>query len=406
MILGTAAYMSPEQARGKAVDKRTDIWAFGCVLYEMLAGRAAFARDTVTDTLVAVIEERPDWQTLPASTPPHIVRLLRRCLEKDGRRRLKDIGDAALDIDDVLAEPRAKPPVRISRWSAAWRSRGLTTTLASVAVRWVDCRGGNRGQRATAELGGNQRCPTVRVPAATDSAFGGGVLDRTPSFAISPDGRRVVFAASSPGIGHRFWLRPLDALTRIRSPAGRRGVTLLVTRRSLGGFFADGKLKRVNLAGGAPLTIADASSGLEALGTDTATSFMRRHLKGPCGVWRRPEERRRRSPGSAPATSGMCVRSFFPMANTSFIWFGPPHRAAASMCRHSTQPSRDTLSPHANGPCTLRAICCSSARGDCSGSRSMQRGWSCQAMRFLWSIQSPLFRRKDARRTTCRTTAR
>ena len=110
--------MSPEQARGQAVHKRGDIWAFGCVVFEMLTGRAAFARDTVTDTLVAVIEQQPDWQTLPASTPPHIVRLLRRCLEKDARRRLKDIGDAALDIDDVLAETGAKPPGRISRWSA------------------------------------------------------------------------------------------------------------------------------------------------------------------------------------------------------------------------------------------------------------------------------------------------
>ena len=118
VILGTAAYMSPEQARCQAVHKRSDIWAFGCVVFEMLTGRAAFARDTVTDTLVAVIEQQPDWQTLPASTPPHIVRLLRQCLEKDARRRLKDIGDAALDIDDVLAEPRAKPASPDPRWNA------------------------------------------------------------------------------------------------------------------------------------------------------------------------------------------------------------------------------------------------------------------------------------------------
>ncbi len=92
--------MSPEQARGAAVDKRTDIWAFGCVLYEMLAGRAAFTRDTMSDTLVAILEREPDWSALPSVTPPGIVRLLRRCLEKDPRKRLRDIGDVLGDIDD------------------------------------------------------------------------------------------------------------------------------------------------------------------------------------------------------------------------------------------------------------------------------------------------------------------
>ena len=103
MLLGTAAYMSPEQARGRAADKRTDIWAFGCVLYEMLAGRAPFARDTITDTLAALVERDPDWQALPAATPAKIRDLLRRCLQKDPQRRLRDIGDAYLDVDDAIA---------------------------------------------------------------------------------------------------------------------------------------------------------------------------------------------------------------------------------------------------------------------------------------------------------------
>ena len=87
VILGTPAYMSPEQARGQAVDKRTDIWAFGCVLFEMLTGRGAFARDTLSDTIAAVIEREPDWNTLPAAVPPAVRRLLMRCLEKDPKRR-------------------------------------------------------------------------------------------------------------------------------------------------------------------------------------------------------------------------------------------------------------------------------------------------------------------------------
>src|SRR5262252_1662252 len=103
LLLGTVAYMSPEQARGQAVDKRTDIWAFGCVLYEMMTGRPAFAGATVTDTLAAVIEREPDWTALPAATPPVVVRLLQRCLEKDPRRRLRDIGDARLELDEAVA---------------------------------------------------------------------------------------------------------------------------------------------------------------------------------------------------------------------------------------------------------------------------------------------------------------
>ena len=100
-ILGTAAYMSPEQARGRAVDKRTDIWAFGCVLYEMLIGRAAFTGDTLSDTLAAIIEREPNWKALPAHTPSSVRRLLRRCLEKDPKRRLPDIADARLEIDEA-----------------------------------------------------------------------------------------------------------------------------------------------------------------------------------------------------------------------------------------------------------------------------------------------------------------
>ncbi len=100
-ILGTAAYMSPEQARGRAVDKRTDIWAFGCVLYEMLTGHATFARETIADTLAAIIERDPEWKALPPATPPAIVRLLRRCLEKDAGRRLHDVADVRIEIDEA-----------------------------------------------------------------------------------------------------------------------------------------------------------------------------------------------------------------------------------------------------------------------------------------------------------------
>ena len=137
VIAGTAAYMSPEQARGKAVDKRTDIWAFGCVLYEMLTARPAFRGETVSDTIAAILEREPDWSALPAQTPLSIRRLLQRCLEKDPKRRLRDIGDARLEIEEALgaivssggaaAAERASPdrlkpaarPARLAWWAAA-----------------------------------------------------------------------------------------------------------------------------------------------------------------------------------------------------------------------------------------------------------------------------------------------
>ena len=112
MILGTAAYMSPEQARGKAVDKRADIWAFGCVLYEMLTGRVAFAGETVSDTIAKILEREPDWSALPAPTPAPIRRLLLRCLAKDPKQRLRDIGDVRIEIDaidDVLPGASCRP---------------------------------------------------------------------------------------------------------------------------------------------------------------------------------------------------------------------------------------------------------------------------------------------------------
>ncbi len=130
VIAGTAAYMSPEQARGKAVDKRTDIWAFGCVLYEMVTARPAFAGETASDTIAAVLEREPDWSGLPAHTPAGIRRLLQRCLEKDPKRRLRDIGDARLEIEEALdasfgrftdARSRRRRPPRIW-WAAAGRA--------------------------------------------------------------------------------------------------------------------------------------------------------------------------------------------------------------------------------------------------------------------------------------------
>src|SRR5262247_2165833 len=141
VLLGTAAYMAPEQAKGKPADKRSDIWAFGCVLYEMLAGRRAFEGDDVADTLANVLKTQPDWTALPATTPPAIRRLLRRCLQKDAKGRLQDIGDARIEIKDAQAttDPEIAtlpiPVVGRRRERVAWTLLAVCTfALAALAV--------------------------------------------------------------------------------------------------------------------------------------------------------------------------------------------------------------------------------------------------------------------------------
>ena len=137
VILGTAAYMSPEQARGKVVDKRTDIWAFGCVLYEMLTGRIAFPGETLSDTIVAVVERTPEWSVVPSDTPAVILKLLRRCLEKEARRRLRDIGDARHDLEEACNQPerdlvseRLRPRARRVEFQRLTDIEGLKETPA------------------------------------------------------------------------------------------------------------------------------------------------------------------------------------------------------------------------------------------------------------------------------------
>jgi eukaryotic-like serine/threonine-protein kinase len=146
LVLGTAAYMSPDQARGLPVDKRTDVWAFGCVLFEMLAGQRPFAGDTRSDTIAAILEREPDWARLPPDVPPRITRLIRRCLEKDAKRRLRDIGDAQSDLDDALitdTSEMAPRPTRAGRlptwmyWLPAALAVAAVGHLAVAAFRHV-----------------------------------------------------------------------------------------------------------------------------------------------------------------------------------------------------------------------------------------------------------------------------
>src|SRR5229473_5915304 len=187
VILGTAAYMSPEQARGQPVDKRTDIWAFGCVLFEMLTGSSAFARETVTDTIAAVVGAEPDLKLLPANTPGSIRRLLMRCLQKDARRRLHDIADARIEIEDTIATPAepvpVPPPRRRSRLALSALSLGIA---AALVVLWM---ARDRFARPVAA----PSPPEIRVTRLTNLPG----LEESP--AISPDGRSLAFTAGVDG---------------------------------------------------------------------------------------------------------------------------------------------------------------------------------------------------------------
>src|SRR5262249_20175579 len=189
VILGTAAYMSPEQARGLLLDKRSDIWAFGCVVYEMLTGRQAFGAATVTDTLAAIVRGEPDWSALPAATPRALRTLLGRCLQKDPRQRLRDIGDARLEIEDAIASPstatqtvaQATQPARLA-WAVAAAAIAIAIVATSGAVSLLI--GRNRVSAAHPVMQF-----TLALPPAHPLYSG----DLNPPIAISPDGTRLAY---------------------------------------------------------------------------------------------------------------------------------------------------------------------------------------------------------------------
>ena len=267
-ILGTPAYMSPEQARGLAVDKRTDIWAFGCVLFEMLTARRPFDGETLTDTLASVLEREPDWAALPAETPASIRRLLERCLRKDTRQRLHDMADVLIEIDDAIgaaahssttggqAHRTVRQPVK---WIAAAFLAGGVVTAGYFAFI-----GRSRAQEADPiEL-------AMVAPAGTNFPATGSSLSlpslSLPPFALSPDGRAMALLAISGGSSPTLWIRRLGGGAR-QLPGTEGAVSPFWSPDSREiGFFADGKLKRIAVAGGPAVEICDAAGGLSSGG--------------------------------------------------------------------------------------------------------------------------------------------
>lgn len=250
VIAGTAPYMSPEQARGQRVDARTDIWAFGAVLYEMLTGVQAFGGPTVADALGAVLTRDPDWDALPASTPPSIRRLLERCLTKDLRRRLPHIGSARLEIEDALTETALSArgvPANAPRsfWRRAVLVAGAATAgaiLAALAL-WP---------RSTPEA---PDAPIRRFAMAVEPLATIGVLGR--AVALSPDGQQLVYVGRREG-SLQLYLHNLSQLEGAPIE-GTRGASqpFFSPDGEWIGYVAGGRLWRVSTAGGPAVTICD-----------------------------------------------------------------------------------------------------------------------------------------------------
>jgi serine/threonine-protein kinase len=275
MILGTAAYMSPEQAQGKPVDKRADIWAFGVVLYEMLTGRRMFQGETVSETLAAVLTKEPEWERVPQKTQ----RLLRRCLEKDPKRRLRDIADAMALIDEGLVESSAAGSK--ARATRPWMAVAAAAVLVAALGWWYATRPAPLRPlvRLSAEIAADT--PLARVA--------GGVL------ALSPDGERLALILRGADGKVRLHTRLLqqnqvtplagteDAFAPFFSPDGEWI-----------GFFADDKLKKISVEGGAAVTLCDAPDPDGASWGDDGNIVAALNGSGGTGLWRVP------SSGGAP----------------------------------------------------------------------------------------------------------
>jgi len=255
VILGTAAYMSPEQARGRPVDRRTDLWAFGCVLYECLTGARLFQGETVSDSLAAVLRKDPDWTALPEDTPPLVRLLLRRCLERDPNRRLRDAGDARLELQQAIEDPGLDALGLETRSIAApplpRRAPWLPWAVAAFAV--VALVGSFLGRSRDAPRAGVS--PHLSIPLQGRMTFDD--VGGAPPV-VSPDGRFVAFGMLDGSGVDRLWLRPLDRF-EARPLDGTENATFPFWSpdgRHLG-FFQQGKLRRVEIATGRLQTIVD-----------------------------------------------------------------------------------------------------------------------------------------------------
>jgi len=253
VVLGTAAYMAPEQARGTTVDRRADIWSFGAVLWEMLTGNRAFEGDTVSDTLASVLRAPIEWKDLPPATPRSVVRLLQRCLERDAKKRLRDIGEARIALETMGAEPEAAPeaPVPAARRSmftrAAWAFAVIVLALSAVAIVGI------LGKPPAPQ-------PVLRFQIAADPRLVSMTWPR-----ISPDGRKIVFLGRDPAGKTSIWVRPLDAFApyQLAETEGAGRPFWSPDSRYVAFFIGRSQLKKAPVAGGPAQLICEADGGAD-----------------------------------------------------------------------------------------------------------------------------------------------
>ena len=254
VILGTAAYMSPEQARGKPADKRSDIWAFGCVLWEMLTGKRLFHGETVSDTLAAVLRANIEWETLPAGTPPAIRRLLERCLERDPKRRLRDVGEARIAMEEApasLIATRAETAAGLASRRAG-RGRMVASALAGVALGAGLVAGvaAMRHRRSARDSG-----VRLNVVLPRDQAM---VVEGLPNFALSRDGAEMAYVAKKESGKSALYLRSMGSFDA-RELVDTEGAStpFFSPDGQWLGYFVGGRVQKMAVSGGPPQPVCD-----------------------------------------------------------------------------------------------------------------------------------------------------
>jgi Tol biopolymer transport system component len=282
MIIGTAAYMSPEQARGRAVDKRTDVWAFGCVLYEMLAGRKTFDGEDATEIISAVVKSEPDWSALPATVPAHIRAIVTRCLVKDRKARIPDLSVVRYMLDGTMpaaSDTAAEAPAPLKKSSRAWQiaTAALVLTTLVAGAAWYRARA---AEPAVTRF-------TIAPPDGL--LFTGGARPGSTVPVISPDGRMVAFTATDSKDPRRLFVRPVDSLVAQVLP-GTEGASFPFwspDSRSIG-YAIQGKLMRVAATGGPPQTLCPLYPGITSRGGSWSAEGVIIFNNGPAPLHRVP----------------------------------------------------------------------------------------------------------------------